>query len=359
MTPGFHNLTIQSITSETSEAVSLTFSIPDELANEYQFVPGQYLTLNAPIDGENVRRSYSICSAPKQETISVAIKSVDGGRFSNFAMNSLNSGDSLEVMPPSGRFVLPEKAENSIVYAAFVAGSGITPVISMIREVLSRATNSKFFLFYGNKSSQSTIFKDELDALKDMYMGRFSVFYVYTREEQELEILNGRFSDSKIRSFLTHVLPAVTIDHFFLCGPGEMIETARKVLSDLGVADTIVHTEYFTPADGSNPHGAHVAKDIKAVDHVSTVTILTDGARYTGELQPGETIIDLAIRMKLEVPYSCKGGMCCTCRAKVTSGEVDMAINYSLEQWEVEAGFVLTCQSRPKSQKVTVDFDEM
>ncbi len=259
-----------------------------------------------------------------------------------------------------GRFNLPRKTtEDARVYAAFAAGSGITPIMSMVQAVLEDEPNGQFFLFYGNKNSQSVIFKDELDDLKDRFLDRLSVYHVLSREEQDLSLFNGRLTAEKIEEFITKTVGENSIDHVFLCGPGDMIEAAKQTCQNHGIPLEHIHNELFVSADGSDPHAAHKARDSNAVDHKARVSMIVDGARHDVTLEPGETIIDGALRAGIEAPFSCKGGMCCTCRAKVVSGEVDMAVNYSLEPWELEAGYVLTCQSRPKTADVTVDYDDI
>jgi ring-1,2-phenylacetyl-CoA epoxidase subunit PaaE len=359
MSPRFHSLKVIDVKRETPDAVSIAFELPEDLKEDYSYIPGQYLTLKADINGEDVRRSYSICSG-KGEDIRVAVKKIDDGLFSSYANDDIAIGMNMDIMTPMGRFYLPENATGEArTYVGFAAGSGITPIMSIIKEVMQREPESQFFLFYGNRTSQTIIFKEQLDDLKDRYLGRLSVYHILSREEQELSLLNGRLDEEKVNAFLTSILPAGDIDHAFLCGPGEMIEEARIALEKTGLDKERIHNELFTPADGSPSHEAHEAKDAKAVDHKAKVDMIVDGARYSLDLEPGETIIDAALKADIEAPFSCKGGMCCTCRAKVLEGEVDMAINYSLEPWEVEANFVLTCQSRPKTDKVVVDFDVM
>lgn len=214
-------------------------------------------------------------------------------------------------------------------------------------------------MYYGNKTSQSVIFKEQLDDLKDRFMDRFSVFHILSREEQELSLFNGRLTAEKTEELLTKTVGETSIDHVFLCGPGNMIDAAKQTCHKLGIPLEHIHNELFAPAEGGDPHAAHIAKDSNAVDHNAKVSMIVDGARHEVTLKPGETIIDGALRVGVEAPFSCKGGMCCTCRAKVVSGEVDMAVNYSLEPWEIEQGYVLTCQSRPKSENVTVDYDDI
>ncbi|WP_350333758.1 1,2-phenylacetyl-CoA epoxidase subunit PaaE [Coralliovum pocilloporae] len=368
MSPQFHTLTIKDVRRETSDAVSISFDVPDDLKGAYRFLPGQYLTLRSEIDGEDIRRSYSICSAGAED-IRVAIKAVESGRFSSFANNGLEPGMDLQVMTPMGRFTLPEREreneqDDAPVYAGFAAGSGITPILSMIKTALASHAESRFFLFYGNRTAQSILFKSQLDDLKDRFMGRLSVYHVLSGEDQDLPILSGRLDREKIAAFLTSVLPASRIDHAFLCGPGTMTETAAKVLAEAGLPEGRIHTELFTPAEGAEPQRAgsvskNNASKSNAPHEVTRVDMIMDGARQTISLKPGETIIDGAIREGVEAPFSCKGGMCCTCRARLVEGEADMAVNYSLEPWEVEAGYILTCQTRPISGHILVDYDDV
>lgn len=374
MSPQFHALTIKDIQRETPEAVSIAFEVPDALKDEYQFTPGQYLTLRSIIDGEDIRRSYSICSAVREE-LRVAVKTVDGGLFSTFANRDLSPGMALQVMTPMGRFQLPDEAQpdsktesegetgspHMSNYVGFAAGSGITPILSMIKTVLETRLNSRFFLFYGNRTAQSILFKSALEDLKDRFLGRLSVYHVLSGEEQDLPILSGRLDREKIGAFLSSVIPAERIDHAFLCGPGSMTDTARAALTEAGLEDSRIHMELFTPADGAKTRKQAPQATGSVSENASSeaiVDLILDGVRQTVSLKPGETIIEGAIRQGLEAPYSCKGGMCCTCRAKLVDGDAHMAVNYSLEPWEIEAGYVLACQTRPVSGRILVDFDD-
>jgi ring-1,2-phenylacetyl-CoA epoxidase subunit PaaE len=359
MSPRFHALKVKDVKKETAEAVSISFEVPESLRDAYRFSAGQYLTLRTVIDGADVRRSYSICAGEDDGELRVAVKKIDGGAFSCFANENVRPGDEIDVMTPSGRFILPRHEGGRRTLVAIAAGSGITPVLAMIRTVLTREAESEFYLFYGNKTSQSIIFKEEIENLKDLFPARFGVFHVLSREAQDVEMLSGRLDEEKLKVLLSHVVPAREADGIFLCGPGEMIETATRALAELGLDEARIHREFFTPADGSAPHAPKPARDSSATDHAAVADLVIDGTRISVPVARGETIIDAALRAGVEAPYSCKGGMCCTCRAKVEEGEVDMAVNYSLEPWEVEAGFVLTCQSRPVSEKVVLDFDAM
>lgn len=358
MTPHFHRLTVREVRPETPDAVSLAFEVPPELAEAYRFRSGQYLTLRTEVDGEEMRRSYSICSGPDEGELRVAIKRIDGGMFSNHANEVFRPGMSLDVMTPNGRFVLPE-AEDGRVFAAFAAGSGITPIMAHMKTILRREPDSEFFLFYGNRDSRSILFREEIDDLKDRHLQCLGVYHVLSREQQDVSLLSGRIDAEKVAAFMRHVVPFGEVDHFLLCGPGGLIDQTRRTLAELGVPPEKIHVELFTPADGSpttrtRPRPDRAAGKEKAA---ATVALTLDGTTRSFGALAGETIIDAASRNGLEAPYSCKGGMCCTCRAKLTEGGVDMKANYSLEPWELEAGFVLTCQSVPKTPRVAVDFD--
>ncbi|MGX1099658.1 1,2-phenylacetyl-CoA epoxidase subunit PaaE [Amorphus sp. MBR-141] len=360
MSPRFHTLTVKDVRRETPDAVSIAFDVPSDLEDAYHYEPGQYLTLKTDIDGAEVRRSYSICSGVDDGEIRVAVKKVDGGAFSTFANDGLAAGTNLDVMTPMGRFVVPVDPSQSKVYVAMAAGSGITPIMAQIKTILAREPKSRFFLFYGNRSAQSILFKDEIEDLKDRFLDRLSVVHVLSGEAQDVPILSGRLDPEKVRAFLTHVMPAADVDHFLVCGPGLMIEGARKVLAEMHVPEEKLHVELFTPA-GSEITAAPPVRKVPVEDAAESASadVIVDGTTTSLSVKDGETIIDAAIRAGLDLPYSCKGGMCCTCRAKVLEGAVTMDLNYSLEPWELEAGFVLTCQSHPTTPKVVLDYDAM
>ncbi len=348
--PRFYPLGIADVQHDSAGAVVLSFAVPNDLREAYRFVPGQYLTLRATIAGQDLRRAYSICSAPDEPSLRVGIKQLEGGLFSTWA-TSLQPGNTLSVMTPEGRFGLNPQPDGGRSFAAFVAGSGITPVLSLMKALLTQEAGSRFFLFYGNRSADRIMFRSEIEDLKDRFLSRLSVFHVLSREEQDIPVLNGHLSPDKIRA-LAPLLPAV--DHAFVCGPQPMIEGLPAVLRELGMAD--VHVERFTPAtDGRAARApAPVVADAK---QVAIATIVHEGSRVDVPVAEGETIIDAALRAGRNLPFSCKGGMCCTCRAKATEGRVQMAVNYSLEPWELEAGYVLTCQARPIDDRVTINFD--
>lgn len=358
MTPLFHRLTVADVRRETADAVSIAFAVPDVLADAYRFTPGQYLTLKAQVDGEDMRRSYSICSGLDEGELRVAVKQVEGGRFSPFANTILKTGQPIEVMTPMGRFGRSPNAEAKNTYLGLACGSGITPILSIVRSVLAREPGSRVFLFYGNRTTQSILFREALEDLKDRFVERLSVFHVLSREAQDVAVLNGRLDGAKIALLLRTVVPAETIDHAFLCGPSPMLDEAQATLRTLGVADGRIHLERFTPTDGAagRPAPAPTCRDSAPK---AMAEIILDGSRHGFPVAAGEAIVDAALRAGLELPYSCKGGMCCTCRAKVIEGSAAMIQNFSLEPWEVQAGFVLTCQAHPTSARVVVDYDQV
>ncbi len=356
MPPRFHSLQIASLRRETEDAVSLAFTVPDALREAYRYTPGQYLTLRATIDGEEVRRSYSICSGLDDGELRVAIKRVPGGAFSTWANQSLHAGDAVSVMTPDGRFGVAIEPDAARTLVAFAAGSGITPVLSILKTVLARETASRFVLFYGNRSTDSIMFRGALEDLKDRYMARLSVFHVLSREQQDVAVLNGHLDAEKVGVLMRAMLPVETVDQAFVCGPQPMIEGLEKALADLGLPRARIHVERFTPGVGARPHAVVVPA---AAPPKAIVTAICEGVRTDIPVAEGEAIIDAAIRAGRNLPFSCKGGMCCTCRAKLLEGRVEMAVNYSLEPWETEAGYVLTCQSHPVTERVVVDYDQV
>lgn len=355
--PRFHPLRIEHIRREAGDVVSLALA-PDEAARAaFRYAPGQYLTLRSTLDGEEVRRSYSICSGLDDGELRIAIKRVPDGRFSPWAHEGLRVGDVIEAMPPDGRFTVAPDPEAARVHAGFAAGSGITPVLSILKTVLTREKRSRFLLFYGSRSTGQIIFRDQLEDLKDRFLDRLSVVHVLSRERQDVPALNGRLDGAKIRALLPRMIDPARIDHAFVCGPAGMIGEVAETLAALGVAPERVHVERFAPADGARPAArARVAPDAPAF---ATAVVTADGVRTEVPVAEGEPVLDAALRAGLDLPYSCRGGMCSTCRAKLVEGEVEMATNYALEPWETEAGYVLTCQARPRSARVAVDYDQV
>ncbi|WP_225770972.1 1,2-phenylacetyl-CoA epoxidase subunit PaaE [Inquilinus sp. Marseille-Q2685] len=356
-TPRFHRLTVQDVRRETADAVSIAFDVPGTLADDYRFTPGQYLTLRATVDGEDLRRSYSICSGPDDGELRIAVKRVEGGVFSDWVNRMLTPGDAIEVMTPTGRFGASGISEQPRIHVGFAAGSGITPVLSILRGVLAREPESRFFLFYGNRSTGEILFREALEELKDRFLGRLSVFHVLSQEEQALPVLSGRLDGDKARRLLRLVVPAEAVDEVYLCGPEGMSREIQAVLTELGVAPEKVHVELFVSALGGRPRPKPVAPAPDAPSRTAVLTV--DGKRREVPVADGESILDAALRAGMDLPYACKGGMCSTCRARLVEGEAAMDLNYSLEPWELEAGFILTCQSHPRTDRVVVDYDQV
>jgi ring-1,2-phenylacetyl-CoA epoxidase subunit PaaE len=357
LTPRFHRLAVNGLRREAPDAVSLTFAIPTELANDYSFAPGQYLTLRTTMDGEEVRRSYSICSGPDDGELRIAVKKVDGGAFSSWAADELKAGDELDVMTPTGRFGVAHAPDEARVYVGFAAGSGITPILSIVKGVLAREPNSRFFLFYGNRSTNSMMFLETLEELKDRFLQRFSLFHVISGEEQDIPILHGRLDGEKVRVLLRSLVPAASVDHVFICGPSGMSEDIETTCRDIGIADERIHVERFVSEFGGKPRAKKIIETSAPPKALASLVI--DGKRREVPVAEDESILDAALRAGMDLPFACKGGMCSTCRAKLVEGEAQMEVNYSLEPWELKAGFILTCQARPVSDRVVVDYDHV
>lgn len=359
MTPHFHRLTIAELRRETPDSVSIAFAVPDALKEAYRFAPGQNVTVKVELDGEEVRRCYSICSGLDDGELRIAVKKQEGGAFSCFANDRLQPGQALEVMTPSGNFTAPLDPKVARLYLGVAAGSGITPLLSIIKTALAREPLSRFFLLYGNRTTQSIMFRGALEELKDRFLDRLSISHVLSREAQDVPMLSGRIDAGKLALFLRQIGPAASIDHAFICGPGALLDTAEQTLKTLGLAPERIHVERFTvegePASRTRP--AATAASTRPV--LAEADAMLDGIRHRFPIHDGETVIDAALAAGLELPYSCRGGMCCTCRAKLVEGEVAMDVNYSLEAWELEAGYVLTCQSRPKTAKLALDYDQV
>jgi len=356
-TPRFHRLAVHDLRRESADAVSLTFAIPEQLAEDYSFAPGQYLTLRTTMDGEEVRRSYSICSGPDDGELRIAVKKVDGGAFSSWAADELKAGDELDVMTPTGRFGIAHAPDQARVYVGFAAGSGITPILSIVRGVLAREPHSRFFLFYGNRSAGGMLFREALEELKDRFMQRLSIFHVISGEEQDIPILHGRLDGEKVRVLLRSLVPAENVDHVFICGPTGMSEDIETTCRDIGIAEDRIHVERFVSGLGGKPRPKTVVA--ASAPAKAMASLVVDGKRREVPVADGESILDAALRAGMDLPFACKGGMCSTCRAKLVEGDAQMEVNYSLEPWELKAGFILTCQARPVSQKVVVDYDHV
>ncbi|MGY3605436.1 MULTISPECIES: 1,2-phenylacetyl-CoA epoxidase subunit PaaE [unclassified Bradyrhizobium] len=357
LAPRFHRLAVNDLRRETADAISMTFAIPKELASDYSFAPGQYLTLRTMLDGEEVRRSYSICSGPDDGELRIAVKKVDGGAFSNWAAEDLKAGDELDVMTPTGRFGVAPAPEEARIYVGFAAGSGITPILSIVKGVLAREPQSRFFLFYGNRSTSGMLFLEELEELKDRFLQRFSLFHVISGEEQDIPILHGRLDGEKVRVLLRSLVPAASVDHVFICGPIGMNEEIAATCRDLGLGDDKIHVERFVSEFGGKPRPKKIVEP--GAPPKALASLIIDGKRREVPVADGEAILDAALRAGIDLPFACKGGMCSTCRAKLVEGKAEMELNYSLEPWELQAGFILTCQARPCSDKVVVDYDHV
>ena len=355
--PRFHRLTIADLRRETADAVSIAFAVPQEFATDYRFEPGQYLTLKSVIDGEELRRSYSICAGPADGELRIAVKRVEGGVFSAWVNEALAAGDAVDVMTPTGRFGVRHEPHRARLHVGFAAGSGITPILSIARGVLCREPDSRFFLFYGNRTSENMLFREALADLKDQHLGRFALFHVLSQEEQDIPILNGRLDGEKVRRLMTSLVPAAAVDEFFICGPEGMSEEVGAALRNLGVAPAKIHVELFVSALGGRPRPKPAPPPADAP--ATLATLIHDGKSREVPVAEGEAILDAALRAGLDLPYACKGGMCSTCRAKLVSGTATMELNYSLEPWELAAGFVLTCQAHPTSERVVVDYDQV
>ncbi len=356
--PAFHKLKVADVRKETADCVSVSFELPEALEGDFRFKPGQYLTLRTDINGEDVRRSYSICSCPFDGEVRVAIKRVEGGAFSTYANHDLKVGDELDVMTPMGNFTRDFEAKKETHYVAIAAGSGITPVMSLIKTALQTEANSKFILIYGNRNSASVIFKDEIEDLKDQYMERLEVHHVLSREDQGSDLLKGRITEDKVKGFAERFFSIDQVDAYFLCGPEEMIRASESALASLGVDKNKVLFELFTPAKDIVKKET-TADTTSSATATSSVTVILDGDETHMEMSSkGKTILDEALDAGADVPFACKGAVCCTCRAKVLKGTAEMEMNYALTDEEVEEGFILTCQSHPTSSRVVVSFDE-
>src|SRR5262245_30174307 len=361
----FNALTIAQVKHETPEAISVSFRIPEALKALFQFKPGQHLGVRAQINGEEQRRSYSICSGPDEEDLRIAIKRIADGRFSHWARATLGAGATLEVMPPAGRFVLPPPSGEAREVVAFAAGAGITPILAMLKHALAREPATSFTLIYGNRSPESTLFRQELEDLKDQHLARFTLLNVLSRnDETGGPVLEGRITADKVKLLGSRLFKPAEVAHFFLCGPGSMIKETRNALFALGVPRERVHHEFFAPGGGAYRAQAAprpvTASEAKPTERQGTEAIaILDGVRHAFVVPPGGHVVDAALAQGIRVPYSCKGGMCCTCRAKVIEGEAQMTTNYSLEPWEIARGFILTCQAVPTSERLVVDYDQM
>jgi ring-1,2-phenylacetyl-CoA epoxidase subunit PaaE len=350
----FHPLRVTEVTPLTDEAVAVTFDVPPELAKTFDHIPGQHVTIRSLVDGEDVRRSYSICAPAGSGKLRVGIKRLPGGLFSTFAIDRLEAGDVLEVMPPVGEFTIdidPSKPRKAV---AIAAGSGITPVLSLISSSLEMEPRSTWTLLYGNRTANSVMFLDELEGLKDRFHPRFQLFHILSREGSDVPLLSGRIDAEKIKTVHDRLLGSQPVDGWYLCGPYDMVMTARATLEEIGVDPGRIHDELFFagPLDPTmlppEPPPGEGSVDL---------TVILDGRAVDTRMTPETSILDAALRVRSELPFSCKGGMCATCKGRIEEGEVRMDKNYALVDSEVEAGYVLTCQAHPVTDRVVVRYD--
>jgi len=352
----FHKLAIKDIQKNTSDAVVITFDVPEKHKGDFIFKQGQNVTIRHFAGDEEFRRSYSICSSPLENELTIAVKKVESGMFSTFANEKLRKGDLLEVMSPTGTFFTEVNIANRKDYVFISAGSGITPVISIIKTILLTEQNSCVTLVYGNKNLQSIIFREAIDALKDKYLKRFRVFHILSRERTDTDFNYGRIDVSKCNQ-LSKLINFKIIDDFFICGPEEMIFSVKDFLEGWGIEPKHIHFELFNTPVRINKRT--FIPTIEAPETGSEITVKIDGRSFDFSLDyNGEVILDAALAQGADLPFACKGGVCCTCKAKLIEGEVEMEANYGLEKSEVKEGYILTCQSHPRSKKVVVDYDQ-
>ncbi|KUJ67964.1 phenylacetic acid degradation protein [Streptomyces albus subsp. albus] len=350
----FHPLRVAAVDRLTDDSVALTFAVPPELRDTFHFLPGQHIAVRRVVDGTEVRRTYSICTpappgAAGPESVQVGVRLVEGGEFSTYALKELAAGDTVEVMPPAGRFTLEPRSGN---FAAIVGGSGITPVLSIAATLLEHRPDARFCLIRSDRSAASTMFLEEVADLKDHWPDRFQLVSVLSREEQQAGLVSGRLDEERLAALLPTLLPVGSVDGWFLCGPYGLVQGAERALRGLGVPRNRVHQEIFHVDDGASPTPARA----DAPAH-STVTATLDGRSGSWSVQDGESLLETVLRNRSDAPYACKGGVCGTCRAFLVSGEVRMDRNFALEADEVDAGYVLACQSHPLGEEVELDFD--
>jgi len=355
----FHPLRVKSVRPETEEAVVVSFDVPAELAEHFRFTQGQHLTLKEIVAGGEQRRSYSICAGPADGELRVGVRKVPGGVFSTWINDSLKPGDTLQVMTPEGRFFVPLDASASRHYLAIAGGSGITPILSIMKAVLGAEPKSRFTLIYGNRKQRSTMFTEEIEDLKNRYLSRLTLHMVFSQEATDLPLYHGRLGRDKIGEFLAALVDAGDIDHAFVCGPHGVNDEAEAALLAAGLAPERIHIERFGIPDEAGPGRGAVQAPREGDAADARVTIVRDGVSREIDFHAEQgNILDAAAAAGLEVPFSCKSGVCCTCRAKLLEGQVRMERNFALEKHEVAAGFVLTCQSHPLTERVVLSFDE-
>jgi len=353
----FHSLQVQKIQKETDDCVSILFQVPDELKDTFQFKQGQSLTVKTTMNGEELRRNYSICSSPFANELKVAVKKAEGGIFSTYANEQLKAGDHIDVMPPVGKFYTELDVTQKKNYVAFAAGSGITPILSIIKTTLLTELQSSFTLIYGNRNKASIIFKEALEALKDKFINRFRIYHILSRERTDADINYGRIDKSKCELLFGKLININKCDEFFLCGPEEMIFSVRDFLIEKEISKNKIHFELFT-IPGQKQSVKIEKQERNDEGPKATISVKLDGILFDFDLSyNGQSILDAALNQGADLPFACKGGVCCTCKAKLLQGAVKMDVNWGLEQDEIDKGFILTCQSHPITEKVAVDFD--
>jgi ring-1,2-phenylacetyl-CoA epoxidase subunit PaaE len=352
----FYPLLVRDLRRETADTVSIAFDVPESLQEKFRFVQGQYLVLRTILDGEDVRRSYSICTGIHEGDLRVAVKKVEGGLFGTYANERLQVGDTLSVMPPQGHFYAGLDPDQAKLYVAFAAGSGITPVMSILKTTLVEEPQSRFMLFYGNRGFDHIIFREQLDELKNRYPGRLSVHHVLSRESLGSPLFNGRLDAEKCQSYARLLFQPAEVDAFFLCGPEEMVFGIKNTLEALGARPKSIHYELFHTAGAKRTSVATGTQHKDAIN--ASISVIQDGMQFDFTLpSDGSTLLDAAMRAGADLPFSCKGGVCSTCKARILEGEADMDLCYGLEPEEIAAGYVLTCQAHPKTARVVVSFD--
>jgi len=353
----FYPLQVSSLNKETDDCTVIGFDVPKDITSHFNFSSGQHLTLKHTIEGKDVRRSYSLCSSPLEKQWRVAVKQIPNGVFSTFANSELKVNDTIEVMPPSGRFGVDTNEASKKNYIFFAAGSGITPIISMIKTHLEVEPNSTCQLFYLNKNAKSIIFKEELEQIRNRFFGRLEIFYFLTREQRDIELFNGRFTPEKIEMLSKTLIDVDSVDECFICGPQSMIFMISEEFQKLGLTKDNIHFELFFTGEANNNVSAAPKKEIKREDEIG-VTIIDGGKEFHFNMNKSfDNVLDAALDAGMDLPFACKGGVCSTCKCKVVEGDVEMKTNYALEQDEVAQNFVLSCQSVPKTKNVTLNFD--
>jgi len=354
----FHPLRVREVRPDTDEAVIVSFDVPAELADTFSFSQGQYLTLRSEVDGQDLRRSYSICAGVDDGELRVGVRKVEGGVFSSWVNAQLKAGDVIEVYPPQGRFNVPLLPERAQHYVGIAGGSGITPILSIMKTVLAREPRSRFTLIYANRRQASTMFKEEIEDLKNQYLTRLSLHHVFSREAVDSPLLGGRLDQAKLTDFLSTLVPAAGIDQVFVCGPFQMNEEAEVALRAAGVPEERIHIERFGTVEMQT--GKPAPHEIRAGDaDAATVVVIRDGISREIEFSKTDpSILDAAARAGMDVPFSCKSGVCSTCRCKLIEGEVRMDKNFALDKNEIAAGFILSCQAHALTPRVVISFDE-